>query len=425
MSLMIQAVLANARASAAHDSAISQMAGTRGRPFPGTVGNRYPAGVPVHDDRRNLGARGKSGPGVVLCWGVPVGPGTMPNLWPAWSLRALQKCPATAGGCGLPGARPGGRGAKISAEYPEKDTTGLVYGSWCEVYGRAERVFAVFPASGWGGACRGPVGSWRELMMAADPRYRPGAVRGDGVPGGGRRSAEELAVAEDHEGWLARTRVTLTPIAAPSIMGLSGFMIATLMLGAWQAGWYGSAATPLLIWPLAMVAGGVLQSVAAVASFRARDGVAVAAHTAWGSFWVGWGILELLVATHVLPVIPLGAANPSLGMWFAALGALAQNMGIFVTLGTLAAGAALTAAGDFAGSLGTLQAGGWLFVVSAAAALLVVGAMVLEHSFGRTIIPLGKWSARAPGPPTRSPTQPACPASKPASNTRGWRPGPR
>ena len=263
-------------------------------------------------------------------------------------------------------------------------------------------------------------------MMAADPRYRPGAVRGDGVPGGGRRSAEELAVAEDHEGWLARTRVTLTPIAAPSIMGLSGFMIATLMLGAWQAGWYGSAATPLLIWPLAMVAGGVLQSVAAVASFRARDGVAVAAHTAWGSFWVGWGILELLVATHVLPVIPLGAANPSLGMWFvalaavtvfAALGALAQNMGIFVTLGTLAAGAALTAAGDFAGSLGTLQAGGWLFVVSAAAALLVVGAMVLEHSFGRTIIPLGKWSARANIPGARATDPLAYPAGMPGLKT--------
>ncbi|HWG63231.1 MAG TPA: GPR1/FUN34/YaaH family transporter [Streptosporangiaceae bacterium] len=244
-------------------------------------------------------------------------------------------------------------------------------------------------------------------------------------------------MAEDHEGWLARTRVTVTPIAAPSIMGLSGFMIATLMLGAWQAGWYGSAVTPLLIWPLALVAGGVLQSVAAVASFRARDGVAVAAHTAWGSFWVGWGILELLVATHVLPVIPLGAADPSLGMWFvalaavtvfAALGALAQNMGIFVTLGTLAAGAALTAAGDFAGSLATLQAGGWL-----------------SWSRRRRCWWWGRWcwstpsagpssrsasgtpgpTSPAPGPPTRSPTRPACPASKPASNTPGGRPGPR
>ena len=85
--------------------------------------------------------------------------------------------------------------------------------------------------------------------MAADPRYQ--TARGDGHT---HRALEELAVAEDHEGWMARSRVFLTPIAAPSIMGLLGFMIGTVMLGAYQAGWYGNAATPLIIWPFAMVA---------------------------------------------------------------------------------------------------------------------------------------------------------------------------
>src|SRR5436305_813197 len=83
-------------------------------------------------------------------------------------------------------------------------------------------------------------------------------------------------------------------------------------------------------------------------------------------------------------------------------GALAQNMGVFLTLGTLSAGSALTAAGFYAGSLGTVRAGGWLFVISAAAAWLTAGAMVLEHSFGRTIIPLGKRSARAGLPGARA-----------------------
>jgi hypothetical protein len=216
--------------------------------------------------------------------------------------------------------------------------------------------------------------------------------------------------------------VFLTPIAAPSIMGLFGFMIATLMLGAWQAGWYGSAATPLLIWPFALVAGGVLQSAAAVASFRARDGVAVAVHTAWGSFWIAWGILELLVATHVMPAIPLGIASPSFAFWFialtlvtsfGALGALAQNLALFVTLATLAAGSALTAAGFYAGSLATDRAGGWLFVVSAAAAWLTAGAMVLEHAFGRTIIPLGTRPARANIPGTKATDPIAYPAGMP------------
>ena len=149
-----------------------------------------------------------------------------------------------------------------------------------------------------------------------------------------------------------------------------------------------------------------MQAIAAVASLRARDGAAVAAHTAWGSFWIGWGILQLLVATHVMAPIPLGAANEALAAlsgigamtlvtFWAALGALANNVLVFITLAVLTAGAAVTAAGFWAGSLGTDNAGGWLYVISAAAAWLAAGAMVLEHSFGRSIIPVGKWSKHA------------------------------
>ena len=250
-------------------------------------------------------------------------------------------------------------------------------------------------------------------MAIPDPRSTALGNRGDGSQSH-LRKVEELAVAEDHEAWLARTRVFLTPIAAPSIMGLFGFMIGTVMLGAWQAGWYGTAATPLLIWPFAMMAGGVMQSIAAVASLRARDGVATAVHTAWGSFWVAWGILQLLIAVHVMAPVPLGAVSASFGFWFIALtlvtfwgtlGALAQNLGLFAVLGTLTAGAALTAASFFAGSLATGQAGGVLYVISAAAAWLVAGAMTLEHAFGRTIIPLGTWRKQA-NIPGRSATDP-------------------
>jgi uncharacterized protein len=71
--------------------------------------------------------------------------------------------------------------------------------------------------------------------------------------------------------------------------------------------------------PFALAAGGVMQSIAAVASLRARDGVATAVHTAWGSYWVGWGILQLLVAAHVMAATPLRVANPSFAFWFIAL----------------------------------------------------------------------------------------------------------
>lgn len=37
-------------------------------------------------------------------------------------------------------------------------------------------------------------------------------------------------MAEDHEAWMARSRVFPTPIAAPSIMGLFGFTIGAMVL---------------------------------------------------------------------------------------------------------------------------------------------------------------------------------------------------
>lgn len=266
-------------------------------------------------------------------------------------------------------------------------------------------------------------------MAQPSPDPRPRIASAGGRSGGSvaaeradLRPLEDLAVADDTEAWRSRTRIFLSPIAAPSIMGLFGFMIATLMVGAWQAGWYGDASTPLVLFPFALFAGGVLQSIAAIASFKARDGAAVAVHTAWGAFWMAWGLLELLVATHVLPSLAFGTASPTFAFWWigltlvtmwVALAALAESMMIFVVAGTLTAGAALTAAGWWAGNIGVLQAGGWLFVISAAAAWLTAGAMVMENAFGRTIIPLGKWSKAANIPGGRATDPIAYPAGMP------------
>jgi uncharacterized protein len=133
-----------------------------------------------------------------------------------------------------------------------------------------------------------------------------------------------------------------------------------------------------------------------------------------GSFWVGCGILQLLVATHVMAATPLGVANPSFAFWFialtlvtvwGALGSIAHSGLQFIVLSALTAASAVTAAGLYAGSLGTVQAGGVLFVISAAAAWLAGGAMTLEHAIGRTIILLGK-PAKAANVPGRAVTRP-------------------
>lgn len=253
-------------------------------------------------------------------------------------------------------------------------------------------------------------------MAAIDPRANnPQLVQNGGVVGGDR-SWYELVTGEDELAWRSRARVVLQPIAAPSIMGLFGFSIATMMVGAWQAGWYGTVGTPGILWPFALMAGGVLQTIAAIFSFRARDGVAVAVHTAWGAFWMGWAVLQILVATHMMAPILKGTVNEPFAFWFIALAAvtisatfasLRQSMGTFITLGTLSAGSCLTAAGFWSGNTGVTDAGGWLFVASAAAAWLTATAMMMEEAWGRTIIPLGKWhkAANIPGRQASTPIE--------------------
>jgi succinate-acetate transporter protein len=205
-------------------------------------------------------------------------------------------------------------------------------------------------------------------------------------------------------------------------MGLFGFMIATLMLGAWQAGWYGPASAPLIIWPFALVAGGIMQAIAAIASFRARDGVALAVHTVWGAFWTGWSILQLLVATHVMAPIAIGSYSPAFAFWFITLtlvtgmcflGALRQNLMVALTLAFLACGTALTACGFYSASTVVVRAGGWLFVCSATAAWVAASAMMLEHAWGRTVIPLAKWSRQANVPGAKATDPIAYPAGMP------------
>src|SRR3954453_23552940 len=154
----------------------------------------------------------------------------------------------------------------------------------------------------------------------------------------------------EHDGNDVAARVFLQPIAPPSILGLFGFAGATFMVAANMAGWYGTTGSNAYLWPFAAGFGGVAQFLAGMWAYRARDGLATAMHGMWGAFWIAFGILHLLAATHAL-VLPT-AAFPELGYWFLALAvipgfgtiaALGENLGITAVLGVLTAGAAFAA----------------------------------------------------------------------------------
>jgi hypothetical protein len=222
------------------------------------------------------------------------------------------------------------------------------------------------------------------------------------------------AAAEFSE-WRGHTRVFLQPIAAPSILGLYGFAAATFIVTAYLVGWYGTGSSPLIIFPFAVAAGGVFQGIAAIWSYRARDGLATGVHGIWAAFWLGWGFLQFMIALKLVPAPARGAAVPEMGYWFfvlaaitgvAALASLAKSLGLFSVLLPLTVGSALlgvfyVVAGSF-----WIHLGGYVTMLSACTAFYVASAMMLESTFGRVVLPLGKLGPKATNIPGSQPSYP-------------------
>lgn len=210
-------------------------------------------------------------------------------------------------------------------------------------------------------------------------------------------SAAAFPVREMREEPLPPAQIYLQPVAPPSILGLYGFAGATFMVAAHMAHWYGDAATDLYLAPMAVLFGGVAQFSAGMWSFKARDGLATAMHGMWGSFWIAFGLLQLAFL-HGSLAKPTGAF-PALGYWFIILAAItwmgtwaaaAENRALVLVLGFLAAGSTAAAIANLTGSGGLSVLAGYLFIISAICAFYTASALMLEGTFKRPVLGVGK-----------------------------------
>lgn len=197
-------------------------------------------------------------------------------------------------------------------------------------------------------------------------------------------------------------RVILQPIAAPSILGLYGLAGATFMVAAYMTHWFGSSSTTLLLVPFAAFFGGLAQFLAGMWAYKARDGVATAVHGMWGAFWMGFGVLTVLMSFGRAPQ-PAGAFFPELGYWYIVLAAIswvctvaaaAENKAMVLVLGFLAAGSTIAAVSLLAGVEPLSVLAGYLFIIAAILAWYTGSALMLNEAYGREVWSLGR-SAQA------------------------------
>ena len=170
------------------------------------------------------------------------------------------------------------------------------------------------------------------------------------------------------------------------------------MVAAHMAHWFGGAQTNMVLWPFAALFGGLAQFLAGMWAYKTRDGVATAMHGMWGTFWMAFGILWLLVAGGKVTIPANNAAFPALGFWFIVLAAItwagtaaasADSSVVTSVLGFLAAGSTVAAIAELVGVESLRILAGWLFIISAIIAWYAATALMVNSAFGRTVMSLG------------------------------------
>ncbi|KAJ3009660.1 hypothetical protein HKX48_007813 [Thoreauomyces humboldtii] len=186
-------------------------------------------------------------------------------------------------------------------------------------------------------------------------------------------------------------RINLTPIAAPSALGLAAFASSTFIVATWLASWYGNELTPFALWPFLLTFGGFGQFAAGMWSFNSRDTLATVFHTMWGAFWIAVSLSLAVIHPDaaVGGIVNRYAYNDAWAIWMVPLAILTYVLTAAATfrdliwassLFTLATGSLLGVLGWFISETAILKLMGYFWIVSSALATYRVALYVLHEA---------------------------------------------
>jgi succinate-acetate transporter protein len=182
----------------------------------------------------------------------------------------------------------------------------------------------------------------------------------------------------------------VAPVADPGPLGLAAFALTTFLLSIVNARWTvgNSAGTAFLGYALAY--GGAAQLLAGMWEFRNRNVFGATAFSSYGAFWLGlfFWIKNAPAATgHDLGWILVAFAIFNTYMLIMAC---QVNLAVFTVFLTLELTEIILAIGNFNSSPGWTQFGGYIGLVTAAAAWYTSMAGVANGLNGKIRIPVGK-----------------------------------
>jgi hypothetical protein len=200
------------------------------------------------------------------------------------------------------------------------------------------------------------------------------------------------------------SHIMLAPAADPAPLGLGAFALTTFLLSAANANWMTKATGDAWL-GYAFAYGGLCQLLAGMWEFRNRNVFGATAFSTYGGFWIGLGLWALLVAPAPAGAGPLAAAAHAAAAqkdvaWillafaifntYMLLWSTQVNAAVFAVFLTLEATEVILAIGNFAGNANIVKIGGYVGIVTAAAAWYTSAAGVINGMRGTPLLPVGK-----------------------------------
>jgi hypothetical protein len=186
--------------------------------------------------------------------------------------------------------------------------------------------------------------------------------------------------------------------ANPAPLGLAAFAMTTFVLSMFNSNLVDPKGTPA-VFGLALAYGGVVQLLAGMWEFRTGNTFGAVAFSSFGAFWLSFWALNVLYAKDIT-----GNAGHAIGVYlwawaiftaYMTVAALRVSGAVLLVFVLLTVTFALLAIGATGPHPSVQHWGGYVGLATAAAAWYASFGMVINSTFGRTVVPLFPLAPRA------------------------------
>jgi len=184
-------------------------------------------------------------------------------------------------------------------------------------------------------------------------------------------------------------KMSTQKIGNPAVVGLAGFGLTTLLLQLHNIGLMGIG--PVLA--MGLIFGGLAQMIAGFMEQKAGNNFGFSAFVAYGSFWIGLGIIWLLNHYNIY-----AASHTDMGWYLAAwalytailtVASLYIHRAMFITFALLEIGFIFLVIGHFGYPVMNVVAG-YELIFCALAAWYMMAGIIINDLAGKTVLPMGK-----------------------------------